>query len=61
MQEYQTGHLRDWLFDQKGQIPFSGILLTDLCRYLELNITPWSRSLLEKLTVSQLVNKFPAF
>jgi hypothetical protein len=24
-------------------------------------ITPWSRGLLEKLTVSQLVKKFPAF
>jgi hypothetical protein len=24
-------------------------------------LTPWSRGLLEKLTVSQLVKKFPAF
>jgi hypothetical protein len=24
-------------------------------------VTPWGRSLLEKLTVSQLVKKFPAF
>jgi hypothetical protein len=27
----------------------------------ETNITPWSRVLLEKLTVSVLVKKFPAF
>jgi hypothetical protein len=25
------------------------------------HLTPWSRGLLEKLTVSQLVKKFPAF
>jgi hypothetical protein len=26
-----------------------------------IGLTPWSRGLLEKLTVSQLVEKFPAF
>ena len=33
-------------------------LLIDLLTYL---LTPWSRVLLEKLTGSQLVKKFPAF
>jgi hypothetical protein len=33
-------------------------LLTYLFTYL---LTPWSRVLLEKLTGSQLVKKFPAF
>jgi len=28
---------------------------------LEILLNPWSRTLLEKLTVSQLVEKFPAF
>jgi len=28
---------------------------------LEILLNPWSRALLEKLTVSQLVEKFPAF
>jgi hypothetical protein len=28
--------------------------------YRTITITPWSRGLLEKLTVSQLVKKFPA-
>ena len=30
-------------------------------RYRTCTLTPWSRALLEKLTGSQLVNKFPAF
>jgi hypothetical protein len=29
--------------------------------YLSLKIIPWSRVLLEKLTVPQLVKKFPEF
>jgi hypothetical protein len=28
---------------------------------IKMEITPWCRGLLEKLTVSQLVKKFPAF
>jgi len=35
-----------------------GYLLTNLLSYL---LSPWNRVLLEKLTVSQLVNKFHAF
>jgi hypothetical protein len=38
--------------------PDSTVLLTYLLTYL---ITPWNRVLLEKLTGSQLVKKFPAF
>ena len=34
------------------------VLLTDLLTHL---LTPWSRVLLEKLTCSQLVKRFPAF
>jgi len=29
--------------------------------FLSRQLTPWSRVLLEKLTVTQLVKKFPAF
>jgi len=37
-------------------------LVTDLLTYLiTYLLTPWNRVLLEKLTVSQLVKKFPAF
>jgi hypothetical protein len=32
-----------------------------LSLHTELQLTPWRRGLLEKLTVSQLVKKFPAF
>jgi hypothetical protein len=31
------------------------------CSFIKYHITPWSRVLLEKLTVLQLVKKFPAF
>jgi hypothetical protein len=35
-------------------------LLYGLCLVCITNTTPWSKGLLEKLTVSQLVKKFPA-
>ena len=36
-------------------------LLTLLTYLLTHSLTPWSRVLLEKLTIPQLVNKFPSF
>ena len=39
----------------------TGQLMISYSAFIKYLLTPWSRFLLEKLTVSQLVKKFPAF
>ena len=58
---------KSWILRKKTEMWYGNIsltihlltyLLTDLFTFL---LSPWSRVLLEKMTGSQLVNKFPAF
>jgi hypothetical protein len=41
--------------------PFTSFPMVCLSNTYHKKLTPWSRVLLEKLTVTQLVKKFPAF
>jgi len=40
---------------------FTEVLFSDIEHLMIYILTPWGRVLLEKLTCSQLVKKFPAF